>query len=224
MKVLVGCEYSGRIRNALRARGHAAWSCDLLPAEDGSPFHIQGDVFDLLGLGWDFGIFHPSCQHLSVSGARWLTDHWVHRGGCKGDGPHFRNMVSLKCRWHDGTEKRAAQAEALAFVLKLWAAPIPKMAIENPISRLSTLWRKPDQIVQPWWFGEPEFKGTCWWTRGLPNLTATNRLTPPAKGTAEHRAWSKVHMMTPGPERWKDRSRTYQGIADAVAEQWAGTA
>jgi site-specific DNA-cytosine methylase len=187
VRVLVACEYSGRVREAFRARGHDAWSCDLLPSEDGSPYHqhYQGDVLSLLRSvpRWDLMIAHPPCTHLSVSGAR-----------------HFE-------------EKRAdgRQQEAIDFFMALTRAPIPRIAIENPVCIMSSVWREPDQIIQPWQFGHGETKATCLWLKGLPPLRPTKIVAG-----REHR----VHMMPPGPDRWKERSRTYEGIAEAMAEQW----
>jgi len=183
MRVLVACEFSGIVRDAFRARGHAAWSCDLLPSEREGP-HIQGDVLALLDDGWDLMIAHPPCTHLSVSGAK-----------------HF-------------AEKRAdgRQGKALAFVRALLDAPIPRIALENPVSIISTEIRKPDQIIQPWQFGHGETKATCLWLKNLPSLTPTN--------IVEGRE-ARVHRMAPGPNRWRERSRTFQGIADAMAEQWS---
>ena len=183
MRVLVGCEYSGRVRQAFRDRGNDAWSCDLLESEDGSPFHIQGDVIPLLADNWDLAIFHPPCTHLAVSGAR-----------------HFAEKIA------DGR-----QQEALEFVRRLLDAPIPKIALENPVSIISTRIRKPSQIVQPWMFGHGETKATCLWLKGLPKLEPTNIV-----GGRE----AKVHRMSPGPNRWKERSRTYSGVAEAMAAQW----
>lgn len=183
MKVLVACEYSGRVRAAFRKLGHDAWSCDLLPADDGSEFHIQGDVLEHLDEGWDLMIAHPPCTHLAVSGARWFKD------------------------------KLTEQAEALEFVKTLLSAPINKIALENPISIISSKIRKPDQIIQPWMFGHGEVKSTCLWLKNLPKLVATD--------VVEGRA-PKVHHMPPSQDRWKLRSLTYQGIADAFADQWGG--
>jgi site-specific DNA-cytosine methylase len=180
-RLLVACEYSGRVREAFRAKGWNAWSCDLLPAEDGSEFHVQGPVEPLLGQRWDMMIAHPPCTHLAVSGARWFKD------------------------------KQKEQAEALGFVRLLLNAPIQRIALENPVSIISSRIRKPDQIIQPWQFGHGEVKATCLWLKGLPLLRATK--------IVEGRE-AKVHRMSPGPDRWKERSRTYQGIADAMAEQW----
>jgi hypothetical protein len=180
MRVLVACEYSGTVRDAFRARGHDAMSCDLLPTERPGPHH-QGSVLDILDAGWDLMIAHPPCTHLAVSGARW---------------------------WKD---KLREQADALDFVRLLMAAPIPRIAIENPVSKISTAIRRPDQIVQPWQFGHGETKATCLWLKGLPKLVPTQ--------VVDGRE-ARIHKMSPGPDRWKERSRTYQGIADAMASQW----
>lgn len=181
MKVLIGCEFSGVVREAFRRRGHDAWSCDFLPPDDGSSFHFQDDVLNVLADGWDLAIFHPPCQHLAVSGARWFK------------------------------EKQKEQKEALGFVRKLLAAPIPRIALENPISVISSKIRKPDQIVQPWMFGHGETKATCLWLKNLPLLEPTN--------IVEGRE-GKVWKMGPSEDRWKKRSITYSGIAEAMAEQW----
>jgi hypothetical protein len=180
MKVLIACEYSGRVRDAFLALGHDAMSCDFLPTEVEGPHHM-GDVTGLLNMGWDLMIAHPPCTHLAVSGSRWFKD------------------------------KVKEQAEALVFVQTLMDAPIAKIAIENPISVISSRIRKPDQIIQPWQFGHGETKATCLWLKGLPKLTPTN--------VVEGRE-ARVHLMPPSPDRWKERSRTYQGIADAMAAQW----
>ena len=195
MKVLIACEYSGRVREAFRAKGHDAWSCDLLDSEDGSQYHIKGDCLSLLGDGWDLLIAHPPCTRLANSGVRWL---------------HERNL------WNDFEQ-------AVQFYLALRNAPIGKKCIENPVmhkyarERLGGIRR---QVVQPWWFGEQTFKATGYELHALPDLVPTNKLTPPAIGTEEHKAWSWIHRCPPGPERWKIRSRTPQGIADAMAQQW----
>ena len=186
MRVLVACEFSGVVREAFRSRGHEAWSCDLLPAEDGSPFHFRADVLPhlaggLFGVAWDLMIAHPPCTHLAVSGARWFT------------------------------ETRAEQEAALDFVRALMAAPVPLIAIENPISVISSRIRPADQIIQPWQFGHGETKATCLWLKGLPKLQPTN--------IVDGRE-ARVHKEPPGPDRWKNRSRTYPGIADAMADQW----
>jgi len=197
MRILVACEFSGAVRREFRARGHNAWSCDLLPADDGSLFHRQEDVRSLLDDDWDLMIAHPPCTHLAVSGARWLTDHWVK----KGDGRY----------WHDGSTKRALQAEAIEFVQELFAAPIPRICIENPVSVLSTHIRKPDQTIQPWQFGDPYQKRTCLWLKGLPKLVPTDIVAE-----REQACW----LAPPSEDRWKRRSVTYPGIARAMAQQW----
>lgn len=185
MRVLVACEYSGRVREAFRNKGHDAISCDLLPSEDDSPHHYQGDVFELIQCTepFDLMIAHPPCTHLSVSGAR-----------------HFK-----------AKQESGVQQAALQFVRDLMAVNIGRIAIENPISIISSQIRKPDQIIQPWQFGHGETKATCLWLKGLPLLTHND--------IVEGRE-AKVHKMPPGPNRWKERSRTYQGIADAFAAQW----
>jgi hypothetical protein len=186
VRVLVSCEYSGRVREAFRRLGHDAVSADFEPAEDNSLYHYRGDCFDLIGTSeFDLMIAHPPCTYLSVSGMHWTT----------------RGLRDPKL-----TE------DALAFVQRLMDAPIAKIAIENPVSVVSSRIRKPDQIIQPWQFGHGETKTTCLWLKGLPKLTPTN--------VVDGRE-ARVHRMPPGPNRWKERSRTYQGIADAMAEQWS---
>jgi hypothetical protein len=180
LKVLVACEYSGRVRDAFIARGHDAMSCDLLATDVPGP-HYQGDVFDIINDGWDLMIAHPPCTDLASSGARWFKD------------------------------KQVQQAQAIEFVQRLIAAPIDKIAIENPIGVLSSKIRKPDQIIQPWMFGHGETKATCLWLKNLPLLKATNIVEG-----REQRIWK----LPPSADRWKLRSLTYQGIADAMAEQW----
>ena len=198
MRVLVACEFSGVVRRAFRARGHDAWSCDLLPAEDGSRYHLQADVLDLLDLcgagymsrrstqiptDWDLMIAHPPCTHLAVSGARWFRD------------------------------KKEEQEKALEFVRKIAEAPIPRICIENPVSIISSRLGPPTQVIQPWQFGHGEVKATCLWLCWLPPLQPTN--------IVEGRE-PRVHTMPPGPDRWKERSRTFEGIAEAMADQWGG--
>lgn len=181
MRVLVACEFSGTVRDAFRLRGHDAWSCDLIECEKGRDYHIQGDAINNLWGGWDLMIAFPPCTHLAVSGARWFK------------------------------EKQEEQVKAIGFFNTLVAAPIERIAIENPIGIMSTHYRKPDQIIQPWQFGHGETKATCLWLKNLPKLGPTNIVE------GRH---ARVHREPPGPERWKNRSRTYQGIADAMAEQW----
>jgi site-specific DNA-cytosine methylase len=180
MRVLVACEFSGRVRDAFINAGHTAVSCDLLPTDVPGPHYI-GDVADLLMERWDLMIAHPPCTHLAVSGARWFKD------------------------------KQQEQIEALDFVRLLLNAPIERIALENPISVISSKIRKPDQIIQPWMFGHGETKATCLWLKNLPLLKPTN--------VVDGRE-AKVHKMPPGKDRWKKRSLTYEGIAKAMAEQW----
>lgn len=198
MRVLVACEYSGVVREAFRALGHDAWSCDLLPAEDGSAFHYQQDVVPLLSAGWDLMIAHPPCTYLCISG--------IH--------------------WNKRIPGRAALTEeSLAFVKTLLDAPIPKIALENPVGVISTRIRKPDQIIQPWQHGHSESKQTALWLKGLPKLVPTNVLTPTrfqanGKPRWDNQTPTGQNKLGPSPTRWKDRARTYEGIAAAMAEQW----
>ena len=204
MRVLIACEFSGVMRRAFRARGHDAWSCDLLPAADCSEFHFQGDCRNvILREHWDLLIAHPTCTYLCNSGVRWLY-------GGKG---HKRDLD----RWAE------MQLGALFFKWLLERPECPRIAVENPIMHVyarDIIGRRPDQIVQPWWFGDEAFKATGWWLRGLPKLVPTNKLTPPKPGTKEHKRWSKVHRASPSPTRWAERSATYPGLAAACAEQW----
>lgn len=209
MRVLIGCETSGRVRRAFTELGHDAWSCDLLPSEDGSNRHIVGDVRDLLGDDWDLlAVMHPPCTRLCNSGVRWLNVP-----------PPGRTLEEMWAELDDGA----------ALFSACWNAPIPRIAVENPVMHKHAKARivnyaPPAQTVQPWWFGEPAFKATGLYLKGLPPLQPTNKLTPPKSGTDEHKAWSRVHRMPPGPDRWKERSRTFEGIAQAMAEQWGGYA
>ncbi len=220
IKVLIACEFSGIVRDAFIERGFDAMSCDLLPTERAGP-HYQGDVRDVLYDGWDLVVAHPPCQHLAVSGARWFP------------------------------EKRAdgRQQKAIKFFMLFADCDAPHVAIENPVSIMSSVWRKPDQYVQPWQFGHPETKKTCLWLKGLPPLQPTEIVTPEWAITAdgkEHRSakgkrdnpthfltgrnrklsgeqrrqWERIHRMPPGPDSWKNRSRTYPGLAAAMAKQW----
>lgn len=182
MRVLVACEYSGRVRDAFLARDHDAMSCDLLPTDAPGP-HYQGDVFDIIGDGWDLMVAHPPCTDLAVSGAR-----------------HFAAKIA------DGRQQRA-----LDFVRRLLDAPIERIALENPISVISSKIRKPDQIIQPWMFGHGETKATCLWLKNLPKLVPTD--------VVDGRE-PRVHRMPPSADRWKKRSETYLGIANAMASQW----
>lgn len=189
MRVLIGCEFSGTVRDAFLKHGHDAISCDLLPSDAPGP-HYQGDIREILKDGWDLGIFHPPCTHLAVSGARW-----------------FKN-------------KRDDQREALEFVKELMNNPIPKIAIENPVSIISSNIRKPDQIIQPWMFGHPESKKTCLWLKNLEKLAPTKILPIPESGRWNNQTRSGQNKLPPSPDRWKERSKTYTGIAEAMAEQW----
>lgn len=205
MRVLVACEFSGIVRRAFRAQGHEAWSCDLLPAEDLSPrfaHHFVGDVLSVLDglwrdgrlLYWDLMIAHPPCTYLANSGNKHL---YVGMKKINGIDP---------TRWN-------AMLSAAEFFRRLLQAPIPRIAIENPIMRnaVQRVGRKPDQIVQPWQFGHGEIKQTCFWLKNLPPLI-------PTKIVSGRRP--RVHHEPPSADRWMNRSRTYQGIADAMATQW----
>src|SRR5574343_572471 len=184
VRILIACEYSGVSRRAFEALGHEVWSADLEHAEDGAANHYQGDCFDLINSQhFDLMVAHPPCTHLAVSGAR-----------------HFA-----------AKKASGAQDEALDFVRRLMDAQIERIAIENPISIISSKIRKPDQIIQPWMFGHDETKATCLWLKNLPKLQPTN--------IVDGRE-ARIHRMPPSPTRWKERSRTYQGIAAAWAEQW----
>lgn len=186
MRVLVACEFSGVVRDAFAARGHNATSCDLLPSETEHGQHHHGSVLEILDDGgWDLMVAHPPCQHLAVSGARWFP------------------------------QKQVEQRDALNFVRTLLDANIPRIALENPVSIISTHIRKPDQYIQPWMHGHGECKKTGLWLKGLPLLTPSN--------VVEGRA-DRIHKMGPGPNRWRERSRTLVGIAAAMADQWGGTA
>lgn len=210
MRVLIGCECSGVVREAFRAKGHDAWSCDLKPAEDGSPYHWQEDVMIVArSCQWDLAIFHPDCTYLTVSGL-----HWNSRG----------RMVDVP---GEGLVPRAEMTDrAEAFVRKLWVLPIKKVVIENPIGCLSTRWMKPTQIVQPWQFGDDASKATCLWIRGLPSLPIDAAKFCPPRITADgKRRWanqtdSGQNRLAPSATRAADRSRTYPGLANAFAETW----
>lgn len=195
MRVLIACEYSGKVREAFRKLGHDAWSCDLLPADDNSPYHYQGDIFDIIDQGWDLMIAHPPCTYLTNAGVSWL----------------YRK----EGRWED-------MREGAEFFKKLLEANIPKIAVENPIMHkyaVEIIGRRQDQVIQPWMFGHTEQKGTCLWLKGLPLLKPTNDVKEEMmKLTPQQR--QRLHYLPPSADRWKIRSETYQGIADAMAEQW----
>jgi hypothetical protein len=199
-RVLVACEYSGVVRNAFRDRGYDAWSCDLLPSEDGSNRHITGDALDILNDGWDMLIVaHPPCTRLCNSGVRWLTVP-----------PKGKSLAQM---W-------AELDEGAALFSAFWNAPIARIAVENPVMHRHAKarirgYQEPAQSVQPWQFGHGETKRTCFWLKNLPPLEATNIV-----GGREQR----VFRMSPGPDRWKERSRTFTGIAAAMADQWGAAA
>lgn len=183
MKILVACEESQRVSTAFRERGHEAYSCDIIDCSGGFPeWHIKRDVREILS-GWDMIIAFPPCTHLASSGARWFEE----------------------------KRKDGRQQQAIEFFMTLVNAPCDKIAIENPIGIMSNIYRKPDQIIQPWMFGHGETKATCLWLKNLPPLKPTNIV----KGR-EQRIWK----MSPGPDRARERSKTYEGIARAMAEQW----
>ena len=182
MRVLIACEFSGRVRDAFLRKGHDAWSCDLLPTESPGP-HIQDDVLKHLNDGWDLIIAHPPCTHLAVSGARWFRE-----------------------KREDGR-----QQQGIDFFMLFADNPCPKIAIENPVGIMSTIWRKSDQVIQPWQFGHGETKATCLWLKNLPKLVPTDVVKARE---------ARVHKMSASKDRGRLRSITYQGIADAMADQW----
>lgn len=197
LRVLVACEFSGTVRDAFITRGHEAVSCDLMPTEVSGP-HIQGDVLSVLADGWDLLIGHPPCTHLAVSGARWFK------------------------------EKKNRQRNAIEFFLALWQAPVCHVALENPVGIMSrpNLLGPPNCIIQPWQFGEPETKRTCLWLRRLPVLKATKIMPKHRRG--DNLTPSGQNNIGPGGaragfgrvERWAQRSKTYRGVAEAMADQW----
>ena len=199
MRVLVACEYSGKVREAFRSMGHDAWSCDLLPADDGSEFHIQGDVTELLDDGWDLMVAFPPCTYLCSSGL-----HWNKRR----------------------PERAAKTEEALRFVQALMDAPIPRIAIENPVGCISTRIRKASQYIQPYQFGDDASKKTGLWLKGLPLLVPTRNVEPRivnGKKRWGNQTDSGQNRLGPSEDRWKIRSETYSGIADAMATQWGAS-
>lgn len=223
VRILVGCEYSGTSRRAFEALGHTVLSCDFLPADDGAKNHYRGDIFDVINDGWDLMLAHPPCTYLAVSGL-----HWNKRG------------VLV-----DGRPRAELTEEALVFVQRLMDAPIPRIAIENPISCISSRIRKPDQIIQPWMFGEDASKATCLWLKNLPLLVPTNVIEgklyccgmpiehdilgcpnccaeKKAKRIWGNQTPSGQNKLGPSEDRWKIRSTTYPGIAAAWAMQWGG--
>ena len=195
MRILIACEYSGTVRDAFIRAGHDAMSCDLLPTDVPGP-HYQGDVFDIINNGWDMMIAHPPCTYLSVSGMHWTTR---------------------------GLRDPQLTEDALDFVTRLMAASIPRIAIENPISVISSRIRKPDQIINPWQFGHDASKRTCLWLKNLPLLTPTDIVAPRivnGKKRWANQTDSGQNRLPPSDDRWKIRSETYTGIAQAMADQW----
>lgn len=229
MRILVACEYSGRVRDAFIAAGHDAMSCDLLPTDAPGP-HYQGDVRDIIGDGWDLMVAHPPCTYLTCA-AEWAY----------GDGPYHQRV---KPDTLTGAARRAARRAAIAFVQHLMDAPIPRIAIENPVGVLSSEIRKPDQVIQPWMFGEDASKATCLWLKNLPPLTATGIIEPrlvccgavvhggdkygcpicngakAARPRWGNQTDSGQNKLSPSEDRWKIRSVTYKGIAKAMQQQW----
>lgn len=199
-RVLVACEFSGVVREAFKAHGWNAWSCDILPTEIPGQ-HLQCNVLDILDEGWDMMIAHPPCTYLTVSGNRWMK-------------PEYKD------RFPDRQQHRA---EALLFVKQLMGSSIEKIAIENPIGIISSHIRKPEQIIQPFQFGEPHAKQTCLWLKNLPKLVPTKVVEPQYyiyKDGRRDPLWHMETMKLKPLERMKERSRTFKGIADAMAEQW----
>jgi hypothetical protein len=202
LKVLVGCENSQVVTAAFRDKGHLAYSNDILPTDGNSEWHLEGDTREYLNMGWDLFICHPPCTYLTVAGALWFYH------------PEDKNLPYIKRRPHPlYPDRRREQWEAAKFAKQLMAAPIEYICMENPVGALSTLYRKPDQIIHPWQFGHTTQKGTCLWLKNLPLLKHTC-LIPKELRTDE------IHKAPPGPDRWKIRSKTFQGIADAMADQW----
>ena len=198
MRVLVACEFSGIVRDAFRARGHDAWSCDLLPATDSQKYHIRGDVEKILNHSWDLIIAHPPCTYLTVSGNKWMK-------------PEYKDRFPTRAQDRE---------KAIEFFMFLVNAPVKKKCIENPIGIMSTVYRKPDQVIQPWMFGHGETKATCLWLEGLPPLIPTHMKHDMFAQQEPKEREQRLHKLPPSPDRWKLRSMTYPGIARAMAEQW----
>jgi len=195
MKILIACEYSGRVRDAFIRGGHEAMSCDLLPTDAPGP-HYQGDVFDIINDGWDLMVAHPPCTYLTNSGVCWL---------------------------HKNSSRWALLDEGAAFFKALMDAPIPRKCLENPIQHKyarERIGRKQNQVIQPWMFGHTEQKATCLWLEGLPLLQPTNNVKEQMMALPKNER-QRLHYLPPSPDRWKLRSATYQGIADAMAAQWS---
>lgn len=217
MRVLIGCEQFGKVREAFRARGYDAWSCDLKPTRDGSPFHFHGDVLSVLGNGWDLAIFHPDCTYLTNSAE------WAYKDPDFDRYPGVGYHQKLKPGTLFGAERRKSRAEAVAFVKTLLAAPIPRIAIENPIGHLTQHLGSADQTIQPHQFGDDASKATCLWLKNLPKLVPTNPVAPRLVGGKPR--WGNQtdggqNKLPPSAERAMLRAATYPGIAAACADQW----
>lgn len=207
LRVIIGCEFSGIVRDAFRALGHEAWSCDLLPCEGDPAFHIQGDLLNVLGQGWDLGIFHPHCRYLNKAGMRWL-----YKGGRRWIKDKDGNVTGENPR---DTERWQKMHEAVAFFKACLNAPIASVCVENSEMHpyaLKLIGAPCTQSVQPWMFGHGEVKESCYWLRNLPLLQPTDIVSGRTP---------RVHHASPGPNRWKERSRTLEGVAMAMALQWS---
>lgn len=226
-RALVGCETSGRVRRALERAGLDVWSVDILPADDGSNRHIVGDVRDYLTGEFDLlCVMHPPCTRLCNSGVRWLDTPTQRVAPSDATDPEKDAWPRLTLDQRRVIMRRLL-ADGADLFSACWNAPIRHRAVENPVMHkhakaLIQNYQPPAQTVQPWHFGEPAFKATSFYLAGLPPLKPTNRLTPPKAGTADHKAWSAVHRASPGADRWKIRSQTFRGIADAIGAQWGG--
>lgn len=219
LRILIACETSGIGRRAFAALGHDVWSCDLEPAEDGSNRHRRCDVRDgILREGWDLlCVLHPPCTRLCRSGRQWMS------------GPGKWTPPKKLPKGRTWAEMRAEFEEGVSIFTACWDAPIERIAIENPEMNDLAKDRMPadlpvPQMVQPFWFGEPAYKNTGWYLRGLPQLVETDRLPEPERGSDEWKAWNKVHRMSPGPDRARLRSRSFVGMMEAAAKQWGGHA
>lgn len=212
MNILIACEYSGTVRDAFLKKGHNAVSCDILPSESSLGIHYTGPVEDILYEGWDMLIAHPPCTYLTITGNKWFYH------------PDDKHLPTEKRRSHPRFPERKKQREnAVEFFMKMIGSGIPKIAVENPIGHMSTRYRKPNQIIQPYQFGHPVSKQTCLWLNGLPLLEPTNIVEPEWVVHKNGNRMSKWHYeasLLPIKERSKIRSKTFQGIADAMADQW----
>lgn len=202
MKVLVGCEESGVVRDAFRKLGHDAWSCDILPCSGDPTYHLQMDVFEAIKLKqWDLAIFHPPCTYLTTTGNKWMK-------------PEFKERFP---------EREQQRKDAIKFFIDLYNVDIPMIAIENPVGVMSSEFRKPDQYVHPYYFGDPHSKKTGLWLKNLPLLVPTNIVEPQFyiyKNGGKDPIWHVETMKLPPDERSRVRSKTFQGFADAMASQW----